>query len=200
MQQCLRKRRMQKIRGDVKRVRKKEYQNPMETNGSPAPFGDLTNHTNGGAESESNLQSANNSTEHRKRERERTRYATMSQEEKNVRNLRNCEVRQKNKDARCMSFLWCYRYITCNLDGSIFQGCCKLAGSFNTLICFVTLTHVYLLWFWSLCGSHNIRKRIPCQLEFLELYLMVQFLVGLLLPFVLIFVQTICRGLWCIER
>ncbi|PUZ50871.1 hypothetical protein GQ55_6G104800 [Panicum hallii var. hallii] len=87
-------------------------------------------------------------------------YAAMSQEEKNARNLRKHEVRQKNKGARCMSFLWCYRYITCNLDGSIFQGCCKLAGYFNTLICFVTLTHVYLLWFWSLCGSHNVRKRI----------------------------------------
>ncbi|KAG2656162.1 hypothetical protein PVAP13_1KG064800 [Panicum virgatum] len=102
-----------------------EYQNSMETNSSRAPFGDLTNQTNGGVESESNLQSANNSAEQRKRERERTRYAVFSQEEKNARCMRQREVRRKKKGARCISFLWCYN-ITCNLDGSIFQGCIKL--------------------------------------------------------------------------
>jgi len=41
-----------------------EYQSPMEINDSQdrAPFGDLTNHTNEGADSESNLQPATNST------------------------------------------------------------------------------------------------------------------------------------------
>ncbi|KAG2656161.1 hypothetical protein PVAP13_1KG064800 [Panicum virgatum] len=127
MQQCLRKRRMQKknLRRREARKKKKEYQNSMETNSSRAPFGDLTNQTNGGVESESNLQSANNSAEQRKRERERTRYAVFSQEEKNARCMRQREVRRKKKGARCISFLWCYN-ITCNLDGSIFQGCIKL--------------------------------------------------------------------------
>jgi len=110
----------------VKRVRKKEYQSPMEINGSQdrASFGDLTNCTNGGAEGESRLQIANNSTEQRKRERERTRYATMSQEEKNARNLRKREARQKKKRC-CMHFVFAvlHKYITCNLDVSIFQDC-----------------------------------------------------------------------------
>jgi len=114
---------------------KKEYQSPMEINGSQdrASFGDLTNCTNGGAEGESRLQIANNSTEQRKRERERTRYATMSQEEKNARNLRKREARQKKKRC-CMHFVFAvlHKYITCNLDVSIFQDCYKLVGSFNT--------------------------------------------------------------------
>jgi len=86
----------------------------MEINGSQdrAPFSDLTNCTNGGAEGESRLQIANNSTEQRKRERERTRYATMSQEEKNARNLRKREVRQKKeRGAACIWFLRCYTNI-----------------------------------------------------------------------------------------
>jgi len=126
-----------------------EYQSPMEINDSQdrAPFGDLTNHTNEGAESESNLQPATNSTVQRKRERERTRYAAMSQEEKNAKNMRRREARQKKKGVARISFLRCYKYITCNLDGSIFQCCYKLVGPFNTSICFVTLTHVYLPWF-----------------------------------------------------
>jgi len=40
------------------RQKKKEFQNPMETNSSRAPLGNLTNHTNGGAESVPDSQSA----------------------------------------------------------------------------------------------------------------------------------------------
>ncbi|XP_039784766.1 uncharacterized protein LOC120651352 isoform X2 [Panicum virgatum] len=54
----------------------------METNCSRTPLGDLTNHNDGGAE----------------RERERARYAAMSQSEKNARNLRQREARQKTKE------------------------------------------------------------------------------------------------------
>ncbi|KAG2634436.1 hypothetical protein PVAP13_2NG462703 [Panicum virgatum] len=66
------------------RKKKKECQNSMETNCSRAPFGDLTNYTNGGADSASNSLSADNNAKHRKRERDRARYATMSQEEKDA--------------------------------------------------------------------------------------------------------------------
>ncbi|XP_039847412.1 uncharacterized protein LOC120706760 isoform X3 [Panicum virgatum] len=88
-----------------------EYQSPMEINDSQdrAPFGDLTNYTNEGADSESNLQPATNSTVQRKRERERTRYAAMSQEEKNAKNMRRREARQKKKGVARISFLRCYK-------------------------------------------------------------------------------------------
>ncbi|KAG2561934.1 hypothetical protein PVAP13_8KG210507 [Panicum virgatum] len=100
------------LRAGEARQKIKEYQSPMEKNGSQdrAPFGDLTNPTNGaaGAEGESRLQLANNSTEQRKRERERTRYATMSGEEKNTRNLRKREVGKKKRGVACILFLRCY--------------------------------------------------------------------------------------------
>jgi len=142
------------------RQKKKECQNPMETNCYRAPFGNLTNYTNGGGDSASNSQSANNSAEQRKRGRDRARYAAMSQEVKKARCLRQREVRQKKKGARCVTYLWHYKYNTCNLDGSKFHDSYKFVESFETSICFVTLTRVYLLWFWCLCGSHNTRKRI----------------------------------------
>ncbi|KAG2649961.1 uncharacterized protein LOC120655291 [Panicum virgatum] len=69
----------------------------METNCSRAPFGDLTNCTNEGAESAPYSQSANNDKKQRKRERKRARYAAMSQEQKNARNLRQREARQKKE-------------------------------------------------------------------------------------------------------
>ena len=50
-----------------------------------------------GADSASNSQSADNNAKHRKRERDRARYATMSQEEKDAICLRQREVRQKKK-------------------------------------------------------------------------------------------------------
>jgi len=79
------------------RRKKKEYQNLMETNCSRAPFGDLTNHTNGGAESAHNSPSVNSDNKHRKRERERARYEAKSQEEKNAGNLRLREAREKKR-------------------------------------------------------------------------------------------------------
>ncbi|XP_039838200.1 uncharacterized protein LOC120698580 isoform X2 [Panicum virgatum] len=81
------------------RRKKKEYQNLMETNCSRAPFGDLTNHTNGGAESAHNSPSVNSDNKHRKRQRERARYAAKSQEEKNAGNLRLREACKKKE--RC---------------------------------------------------------------------------------------------------
>ncbi|KAG2597297.1 uncharacterized protein LOC120706760 isoform X2 [Panicum virgatum] len=99
------------LRRRVVRQKNKEYQSPMEINDSQdrAPFGDLTNYTNEGADSESNLQPATNSTVQRKRERERTRYAAMSQEEKNAKNMRRREARQKKKGVARISFLRCYK-------------------------------------------------------------------------------------------
>jgi len=91
--------------------REQECQNPMETNCSRAPFGNLTNYTNGGGDSASNSQSADNNAKHRKRERDRARYAAMSREEKNAICLRQREVRQKKKGARCVTYLWCYKYL-----------------------------------------------------------------------------------------
>ena len=52
---------------------------------------------NVGAESAPYSQSANNDKKQRKWERERARYAAMSQEQKNARNLRQREARQKKK-------------------------------------------------------------------------------------------------------
>ncbi|RLN06986.1 hypothetical protein C2845_PM11G18710 [Panicum miliaceum] len=149
-------------------------------------------------DSVSNSQSANINDKNRKRERERARYAAMSQEEKNARYLRQREVRQKKKGAGCIIDLCCYKYITYNLDGSRFQGSYKLFGSFNTSTCFLTFSYVFLLWFWSMCGYHNISKRI--QVEFLALHLISRIFVRVLLLYILIIVQTICRGGWCIER
>jgi len=48
------------------RQKNKEYQNPMETNCSRAPFGDMTNHTNGGVKGAPNSPSANNDSKTRK--------------------------------------------------------------------------------------------------------------------------------------
>ena len=50
-----------------------------------------------GADSASNSQSADNNAKHRKWERDRARYAAMSQEEKDAICLRKREVRQKKK-------------------------------------------------------------------------------------------------------
>jgi len=122
------------------RQKKKEDQNPIQTNCVRAPFGDLTNHTNGGADSAHNSPSANNDNTRRKRERERARYAAKSQEEKNARNLRLREALRKKKGVRCIPKLWCYKYITCNngcnLDGSRFQGSYKFVGHFNIFLMF----------------------------------------------------------------
>ena len=115
----------------------------------------------------------------------------MYQEEKNARNLRLRE-RRKNKGARCIPKLWCYKYITCNngcnLDGSRFQGSYKFVGHFN----------IFLFWFWSMFACHDMSKRIRVSC----IPLVSQNLVRVLLLFILImFVQTtICRGGWCIER
>ena len=112
-----------------------------------------------GANSASNSHSANNNAKHRKRERDRARYATMSQEEKNAICLRQREVRQKKKGDRCVTYLWCYKYITCNLDGLRSQGSYKLVGLLNTSTSFVTFSHIFLLWYRSMYGCHNISTR-----------------------------------------
>ena len=78
-----------------------------------------------------------NDKKQRRREMARARYAAMSQEEKNARNLRLREARRKKKGVRCIPKLWCYKYITCSLDRSRFQGFYKLVGRFNTSTCFV---------------------------------------------------------------
>ena len=64
------------------------------------------------AESALNSQSANNDKNQRKQEMERARYAAMSQEEKNARIQRVCEARRKKKGSGCITYLWCYKYIT----------------------------------------------------------------------------------------
>ena len=97
-----------------------------------------------GAESAHNSPSVNSDNKHSKRERERARYEAKSQEEKNAGNLRLREARKKKKGARCIQKLWCYKYITCNLDGSRFQGSYKLVGHFSTFTCFVIFSHVFL--------------------------------------------------------
>jgi len=138
------------------RKKKKECQNSMETKCSRAPFGDLTNYTNKGADSASNSQSTDNNAKNRKRERDRARYAAMSQEEKDAICLRKREVRQKKKGDRRVTYFWCYKYITCNLDGSRSQGSYKLVGPLHTSTCFVIFSHIFLLWYWSMYGCHNI--------------------------------------------
>ena len=109
-----------------------------------------------GGDSASNSQSADNNAKHRKRERDRARYAAMSQEEKDAICLRKREVRQKKKGDRRVTYFWCYKYITCNLDGSRSQGSYKLVGPLNTSTCFVTFSHIFLLWYQSMYGCHNI--------------------------------------------
>ena len=65
-----------------------------------------------GAESAPNSQSTNNDNKQRKQERVRARYATMSQEEKNVRNLRLREACQKKKGDWSISFPgFAYRFL-----------------------------------------------------------------------------------------
>jgi len=87
------------------RQKTKEHHNLMEIVDSRAPFGDLTNQSNGGARSTPNPQPATNDSKHRKRERDRARYAAMSREEKNARNLRQRESRQKKKGAKYFLFV-----------------------------------------------------------------------------------------------
>ncbi|KAG2651129.1 hypothetical protein PVAP13_1NG157000 [Panicum virgatum] len=118
----------------------------METKCSRAPFGDLTNYTNKGADSASNSQSTDNNAKNRKRERDRARYAAMSQEEKDAICLRKREVRQKKNGDRRVTYFWCYKYITCY----------KLVGPLHTSTCFVIFSHIFLLWYWSMYGCHNI--------------------------------------------
>ena len=95
--------------------------------------------TTPGVKGAPNSPPANNDSKTRKQERDRARYAVMYQEEKNARNLRLREHR-KNKGARCIPKLWCYKYITCNngcnLDGSRFQGSYKFVGHFNIFLMF----------------------------------------------------------------
>ena len=109
-----------------------------------------------GADSASNSQSTDNNAKNRKRERDRARYAAMSQEEKDAICLRKREVHQKKKGDRRVTYLWCYKYITCNLDGSRSQGSYKLVGPLHTSTCFVIFSHIFLLWYWSMYGCHNI--------------------------------------------
>ena len=109
-----------------------------------------------GADSASNSQSTDNNAKNRKQERDRARYAAMSQEEKDAICLRKREVRQKKKGDRCVTYLWCYKYITCNLDGLRSQGSYKLVGLLNTSTSFVTFSHIFLLWYQSMYGCHNI--------------------------------------------
>ena len=109
-----------------------------------------------GADSASNSQSTDNNAKNRKRERDRARYAAMSQEEKDAICLRKREVRQKKKGDRRVTYFWCYKYITCNLDGSRSQGSYKLVGPLHTSTCFVIFSHIFLLWYWSKYGCHNI--------------------------------------------
>ena len=109
-----------------------------------------------GADSASNSQSTDNNAKNRKRERDRARYAAMSQEEKDAICLRKREVRQKKKSDRRVTYLWCYKYITCNLDGSRSQGSYKLVGPLHTSTCFVIFSHIFILWYWSMYGCHNI--------------------------------------------
>ena len=109
-----------------------------------------------GADSASNSQSTDNNAKNRKRERDRARYAAMSQEEKDAICLRKREVHQKKKGDRRVTYFWCYKYITCNLDGSRSQGSYKLVGPLHTSTCFVIFSHIFLLWYWSKYGCHNI--------------------------------------------
>ena len=109
-----------------------------------------------GADSASNSQSTDNNAKNRKQERDRARYAAMSQEEKDAICLRKREVRQKKKGDRRVTYFWCYKYITCNLDGSRSQGSYKLVGPLHTSTCFVIFSHIFLLWYWSMYGCHNI--------------------------------------------
>ena len=80
----------------------------------------------------------------------------MSQEEKDAICLRKREVRQKKKGDRRVTYFWCYKYITCNLDGSRSQGSYKLVGPLHTSTCFVIFSHIFILWYWSMYGCHNI--------------------------------------------
>ena len=84
-----------------------------------------------GAESAHNSPSVNSDNKHSKRERERARYAAMSQSEKNARNLRQREARQKTKGAGELHICclpWVDQHSIC---------CYHLVASFNTSICFV---------------------------------------------------------------
>ena len=72
----------------------------------------------------------------------------MSQEEKDAICLRKREVRQKKKGNRHVTYFWCYKYITCNLDGSRSQGSYKLVGPLHTSTCFV----IFLKYFYSGIG------------------------------------------------
>ncbi|KAG2627507.1 hypothetical protein PVAP13_3KG127295 [Panicum virgatum] len=85
--------------------REQEHHNLMEIVDSRAPFGNLTNQSNGGAGSAPNPKPATNDNKHRKRERDRARYAAMSRAEKNARNLRQREARQKKKGAKYFLFV-----------------------------------------------------------------------------------------------
>jgi len=62
--------------------------------------------------------------------------------------LRKREVRQKKKGDRRVTYFWCYKYITCNLDGSRSQGSYKLVGPLHTSTCFV----IFLKYFYSGIG------------------------------------------------
>ena len=78
---------------------------------------------------------------------ERARYAAMSQEEKNARNLRLREARQKKKGAGFIIYLFSYIYYPVIWVGQDFMGCCQFVTSFRVPICFTARTHVFLLVF-----------------------------------------------------
>ncbi|KAG2588982.1 hypothetical protein PVAP13_5NG391581 [Panicum virgatum] len=73
----------------------------------------------------------------------------MSQEEKNAICLRQREVRQKNKGDRCVTYLWCYKYIT--------------FGLLNTSTSFVTFSHIFLLWYRNERSTMPRVPRIPFE-------------------------------------
>jgi len=97
------------------------------------------------AESALNSQSANNDKKQHKRERDRARYASMSQEQKNARNLRQREARKKKKGAGEFH-ICCSTYILpCKLHGSTFH---QLVAYINTSICYVSCAvQSYLLYY-----------------------------------------------------